>query len=80
MPPGFAASSSSIMGEVRRPRTNILVEAVGHIAAVDVDAVSARKTVVRQHPRRNPPGRIMAKASRHIVYRASAIEIVGESG
>ena len=62
-----------IIAEARRPRTGILVEAIGSIAAVDVDMVGERKTVVRKRPRRDLPGGVIAKALRHIVRRAGAI-------
>ncbi len=56
-----------------------MVEPVGGIAAVDVDPVGERKAVVRQAPRRDLPGRVIAKALHHIVRRGGAVEVVGQA-
>ena len=68
-----------IIGEVRRPCTRILVEAVGGIAAVDIEPVSERKAVVRQAARRDLPGRVIAKALCHVVDAGGAVEVVGQA-
>ena len=73
----MAGSCNTIIGEVRWSRTGILIEDVGGIAAVDVDTVSKRKAVVRQAARGDLPGRVIAKALRHVVRRAGAVEVVG---
>ena len=65
-----------IIAEVRRPRTGILFEAIGSMAAVDVNMVGERKAVVRQRPRRDLPGRVIAKALRHIIGCAGAVKIM----
>ena len=68
-----------IIAEVRRPRTGILFEAIRSIVAVYVDMVGERNTVVGQRPRRDLPGRVIAKALRRIIRCAGAIKIMRQA-
>ena len=44
-----------------------MVEAVGGIAAVAIAVKGEREALVGQRPRRDLPGRVVAKALRHII-------------